>query len=324
MSLPAATIKGVRNARITLESGFTSVRVVGAAGFGDVALRDAINAGDVIGPRLVVAGPPIGMTGGHCSDSNLLPAEFDYKGDGVADGPWAARAMVRRNLKYGVDMIKTCSTGGVLSKGTKVGASQYTLEELTALVDEAHIHGLKVASHAHGTEGILNAIKAGVDSIEHASFIDDEGIKLAKRKGTTLVMDIYVTDFILSEGAAAGMLEESLEKERQVGQRQRDNFRIAHDAGVNIVYGTDAAVYPHGQNARQFAIMVEYGMTPWEAIRAATIKAAELLGTDADVGAITPGRYADLIAVKGDLLEDVSVLESIPFVMKGGEIVKSP
>lgn len=324
VSIPDAAIKGVKNAKITLEAGFTSARVVGAPGYGDVALRNAIDSGDVIGPRLVVAGPPVGMTGGHCSDGNLLPSEYDYTGEGVADGPWAARAMVRRNLKYGVDMIKTCSTGGVLSKGTKVGASQYTLEELEALVDEAHIHGLKVASHAHGTEGILNAIKAGVDSVEHASFIDEEGIRLAKRNGTTLVMDIYVTDFILSEGAAAGMLEESLEKERLVGQRQRDNFREAHQAGVNIVFGTDAAVYPHGQNARQFAIMVQYGMTSWEALQAATIKASALLGTDANTGTLETGKYADIIAVEGDVLDDVSLLESIPFVMKGGAVIKAP
>lgn len=322
VSLPRAVTLGVRNAIRTLEAGFTSARVVGSPGFGDTALRDAIDAGDVIGPRLTVAGPAIGITGGHCSDNSLLPPKYKYEGEGVADGPWAVRAQVRYNIKFGVDLIKTCSTGGVMSKGTKVGAPQYTLDELEALVNEAHSHGLKVASHAHGTEGILNAIKAGVDSVEHASFIDGEGIRLAKRNGTTLVMDIYVTDYILSEGAAAGILPESIEKERAVGQMQRDNFRKAHEAGVNIVFGTDASIFPHGDNAKQFAIMVEYGMTPWEAIRSATINAAVLLGTDADVGSFDTGKYADLIAVPANPLEDVSALENVSFVMKGGVVIK--
>ncbi|MEP5726331.1 MAG: amidohydrolase family protein, partial [Erythrobacter sp.] len=243
-----AAITGVVNARTTLMAGFTTVRNVGAGSYGDVALRDAINEGDISGPRLFVSGPPIGITGGHCSDNNLLPPEYEASGDNVADGPWAARAAVRKNRKFGVDLIKTCSTGGVLSKGTKVGAPQYTVEELTALVEEAHSHGLKVASHAHGSEGIINALKAGVDTIEHASFIDDEGIKLARENGAYLSMDIYVTEFILGEGEAAGILPESLEKERRVGQTQRDNFKKAHEAGVKMVLGTDAGVYPHGDN----------------------------------------------------------------------------
>jgi len=321
-SLPRATVTGVKNARITLLAGFTSVRVLGAPGFGDVALRDGINAGDVIGPRLLVAGPAIGITGGHCAGTNLLPPEYTGPEDGVADGPWAVRTAVRRNLKYGADLIKTCSSGGVLSRGDKVGVSQYTLEELTAMADEAHSRGLKIASHAHGAEGIRNAILAGIDSIEHASLIDDKGIHLAKQHNTTLVMDIYVTGFILSEGAAAGMLPESLDKERTVGQVQRDNFRKAHKAGINIVFGTDAGVYPHGRNAQQFAVMVEYGMTPMEAVQSATIKAAELLGTDASVGSVAVGKFADLIAVRGDPIENIRELENIPFVMKGGVIVK--
>ena len=210
-------ILGVVHAETTLRAGFTTVRNVGAGSFGDVALRDAINDGDIPGPRLLVSGPPIGITGGHCSDNNLLPPEYDITGEGVADGPWAARAAVRRNIKYGADLIKTCSTGGVLSKGTKVGAPQYTVEELTALVDEAHSRGLKVASHAHGAEGIINALIAGADTIEHASFIDDEGIRLSIENGAALSMDIYVTEYILGEGASAGILEESLEKERRTG-----------------------------------------------------------------------------------------------------------
>ncbi len=311
---------GVVNARRTVEAGFTTVRNVGSGGFGDVALRDAIDAGEIAGPRIVAAGPALGITGGHC-DLNLLPPEFDASSPGVADGPWAVRARVRQNIKYGAEVIKFCATGGVLSKGTRIGATQYTAEEMSAIVDEAHALGYKVAAHAHGTEGIKRAIQAGVDSIEHASLIDDEGMDLARQHGTALVMDVYVTDFILSEGAAAGILAESLEKERQVGQAQRESFRRAHEAGVRLVFGTDAGVYPHGDNARQFAVMVEHGMTPAEAIRAATSHAAELLGVAERVGSITSGRLADLIAVPGNPLDDIGVLEEVEFVMKGGEVV---
>ncbi|GMN02131.1 amidohydrolase family protein [Erythrobacter sp. MTPC3] len=319
----AATITGVVNAKTTLMAGFTTVRNVGAGSFGDVALRDAINEGDIPGPRMLVSGPPIGITGGHCSDNNLLPPEYEASGENVADGPWAARSAVRKNRKYGVDLIKTCSTGGVLSKGTKVGAPQYTVEELTALTEEAHSHGLKVASHAHGSEGIVNALKAGVDTVEHASFIDDEGIRLAKESGAYLSMDIYVTEFILGEGEAAGILPESLEKERLVGQTQRDNFRKAHDAGVKMVMGTDAGVYPHGDNARQLSRMVQFGMTSAEAVRAATLNAADALGLSGTVGIIAPQASADIVAVDGNPLADISTLETVTFVMKRGEVFKS-
>ncbi|WP_234035692.1 Xaa-Pro dipeptidase [Erythrobacter insulae] len=318
-----ATITGVVNAKTTLMAGFTTVRNVGAGSFGDVALRDAINEGDIPGPRMFVSGPPIGITGGHCSDNNLLPPEYEAVGENVADGPWAARAAVRKNRKFGVDVIKTCSTGGVLSKGTKVGAPQYTIEELTALTEEAHSHGLKVASHAHGSEGIVNALKAGVDTIEHASFIDDEGIRLAKETGAYLSMDIYVTEFILGEGEKAGILPESLDKERMTGKTQRDNFRKAHEAGVKMVLGTDAGVYPHGDNARQLSRMVRFGMTSAEALRAATSNAADALGQTGMVGIIAPKASADIIAVNGNPLADISLLENVSFVMKQGAVHKS-
>ncbi|QUL37822.1 amidohydrolase family protein [Erythrobacter sp. JK5] len=318
-----AVITGVVNAERTLMAGFTTVRNVGAGSFGDVDLRDAIAEGDIVGPRMFVSGPPIGITGGHCSDNNLLPPEYEASGENVADGPWAARAAVRKNRKFGVDLIKTCSTGGVLSKGTKVGAPQYTVEELTALVEEAHSHGLRVASHAHGAEGIVNALKAGVDTIEHASFIDDEGIRLARESGAYLNMDIYVTEFILGEGEAAGILPESLEKERVVGQTQRDNFRKAHRAGAKMSFGTDAGVYPHGQNARQLSRMVQFGMTSAEALRAATLNSADALGQKGTLGVIAAGASADIIAVNGNPLADVALLENVQFVMKAGEIFKN-
>ncbi|MEM7353037.1 MAG: amidohydrolase family protein, partial [Acidobacteriota bacterium] len=270
---------------------------------------------------LRVAGPSLGITGGHC-DNNLLPSSYKDRAGGVADGPWAVRAKVREVIKYGADVIKFCATGGVLSKGTDVGKQQYSFEEMRALIEEAHQRGRKVAAHAHGTEGIKSAIRAGVDSVEHASLIDDEGIRLAKEHGTVLVMDVYVSTFILSEGAEMGILPESLEKERQVGQVQRDNFRKAHAAGVKMAFGSDAAVYPHGDNAKQFAYMVEYGMTPMEAIQAATVHAAELIDWPDDVGSLAPGHYADLIAVAGDPLTDVTVLENVALVMQGGRIVK--
>ncbi len=323
VSAARTAIYGVVGAKATLMAGFTTVRNVGAAHYADIALRDAIDAGEIIGPRMKVSGPSLGMTGGHC-DSNLLPPRFQHRSQGVADGPWAVRAKVRENIKYGVDLIKFCATGGVLSKGTEVGAVQYTLEEMEALVDEAHAHGRKVAAHAHGTEGIKRAFLAGVDSVEHVSLIDAEGLRLARKAGTALVMDIYVDDYIIAQGEHVGILEESLDKSRQVASNMRENMRRAHESGANVVFGTDSGVYPHGDNAIQFGYMVRYGMSPLDAIRAATVKAAALLGMEGDVGAIAPGYFADLIAVDGNPLDDVTLLQNVRVVIKGGKVIKSP
>lgn len=313
---------GVMHARKTLLAGFTTVRNVGTNGYETVALRDAINDGEVPGPRMFVAGPPVGIVGGHCSDNNLLPWGFKSVGTGVATGPWEMRAKVRQNIKYGVDLIKTCSTGGVFSKGTAVGAPQGTVEELRAIVDEAHMRGLKVAAHAHGTVGIKNAIEAGVDTIEHASFLDDEAIRMAKRAGVYLSMDIYNTEFTLAEGERLGVRQEAIDKERSLSVEQRDSFRRAVQAGANVVFGSDSAVYPHGDNGKQFARMVEFGMTPLQAIQAATSLAAEALGKTGQLGCVQVGCVADFVAVSGDPLEGISLLESVPFVMKDGRVFK--
>src|SRR5215813_13770628 len=319
-SAPRHAVTGVKNARLTLRAGFTAIRNVGAGDFTDVAVRDGVNAGQIEGPRMLVSGPPLGITGGHC-DNNLLPSEFHFRDDGVADGPWAARAKVREVIKYGADVIMICASGGVLSKGDLPGTPQYTLEEMKAIAEEAHKLGRKVAAHAHGTLSIKDAIRAGIDSIEHSSLIDDEGIALAKQHGTYLVFDIYNDDFILQEGAKAGMLPESIEKEKKIGRQQRENFRRAFQAGAKIAYGTDSGVYPHGDNARQFAKMVEFGMKPLDAIQAATIHAADLLGWADKVGQIEVGHYADVIAVSGDPLANIRELESMKFVMKSGVVM---
>ena len=321
VSLPRSAIYGVKNAHKTLLAGYTTVRNVGAAGFVDVALRDAINAGDVPGPRMFVSGPSLGVTGGHC-DNNLLPFEYAATSEGIADGPWAVRAAVRRNIKYGADMIKFCATGGVLSKGTKVGVQQYSQEEMNALVTEAKLRGLSTAAHAHGTEGIKAAIRAGVTTVEHASFLDKEAISLAKKYGTYFSMDIYVTEYILGEGEKAGILKESLDKERTVGARQRESFKQAVEAGVKMIFGSDAGVYPHGDNAKQLSRMVEFGMSPMQALQAATINSANALGKSQLFGSLAKGKYADIIAVKGNPLQDISILENVDVVIKQGKVVK--
>jgi imidazolonepropionase-like amidohydrolase len=322
ISFPRAALTGAKNARLTLEAGFTTVRNVGAGGFTDVALRDAINAGDVPGPRMQVSGPALGITGGHC-DENLLAPEFNYHAGGVADGIPAVMAKVRENVKYGVDVIKFCASGGVFSKGDLPGSEQYSPAEMATLITEAHRLGRKVAAHAHGTLAIIDATNAGVDSIEHGSLIDAAGIAAMKQHGTYLVADIYNDDFILGQGRQYGFTDEMLAKERMVGQRQREGFRQAVEAGVKIAFGTDAGVYPHGGNAKQFAYMVKFGLTPMQAIQAATVNAADLLGWSDRVGSIEPGRFADLIAVQGDPTRDVTLLEHVKFVMKGGQVVKN-
>jgi imidazolonepropionase-like amidohydrolase len=323
VSVPRQTITGVMNARVTLEAGFTTVRNLGSGAYADAALRDGIDAEEIDGPRMLVSGPALGITGGHC-DSSLLAPEYKHTSLGVADGPWAARAKVRENVKYGSDVIKICASGGVMSKGDQPGTPQYTPEEMKAIVEEAHKLGRKVAAHAHGAQSIREAIEAGVDSVEHCSFIDDEGIRLAKQHGAFLVFDIYNDDFILAEGAKTGLLPENIEKERQVGQLQRENFQRAHRGGVRMAFGTDAGVYPHGDNARQFAYMVRYGMSSLDAIRTATLNAAELLGWSDRVGSLEPGLFADIVAVPGNPLDDVTALEKVRFVMKGGKVVRRP
>ena len=321
VSTPRAAITGVVNAKKTLMAGFTTVRNLGAPGFADVDLMRAIDDGQIDGPRMLPAGRSIGITGGHC-DNNLLPYDYKKTSGGVADGPWAVRAKVRENNKYGAKVIKYCGTGGVLSKGTKIGAQQFSFEEMKAIVDEAHLLGLKVAVHAHGEDGINTAIRAGVDSVEHSSIISDDGIAAAKKAGTYLSMDIYVSDYILSEGEAAGILEESLAKERVVGKKQRERFQAAAKAGVNLAYGTDAGVYPHGQNGRQFKYMTDWGLTPMQAIQTSTINNARLFGLEDTIGSITAGKSADIIAVSGNPLENIRELEDVDFVMARGKVVK--
>ena len=317
-----ATIYGVKNAKNTLLAGFTTVRNVGAGHFADVALRDAIKQGVVIGPTMLVSGPSLSISGGH-GDNNLLPFSSDNHSHkhNIVDNPWDARKAVRINRKYGADLIKFTATGGVMSKNTDVNAKQFTYDEMKALVDEAHSHGMKVAAHAHGLKGIKVAIMAGVDSIEHSSYIDKDTIQLAIDKGTYLSMDIYVSDYILGEGSKKGILEESLAKERKVGKLQRENFKAANSMGANMVFGTDAGIYPHGDNAKQFKYMVQWGMTPLEAIQAATINTAELFGIN-KVGELKTGYKADIIGVKGNPLDDISILEKVIFVMKDGELIK--
>ncbi len=322
LSLPRETLIGAKNARITLLAGFTTVRNVGAREFSDVALRDAINAGDVPGPRMLVSGPPLSITGGHC-DNNMLPFEYHATSDGVADGIAAVQHKVRENIKYGSDLIKVCATGGVLSLGDNPQHSQFTLEEMKAIVADAHRLGRKVAAHAHGAEGIRWAAEAGVDSIEHGSYIDDAGIAAMKEHGTYLVPTLYLGDWMIDNAGLTRLPPPLLAKAQEVIPAARKNIARAFAGGVKVAFGTDAAVYPHGLNAHEFAVMVKLGLTPLQAIQAGTLNAADLLGWSGKVGTLEPGAWADIIAVDGDPIKDVTTLERVKFVMKGGEVVKN-
>ncbi len=309
-------------ARRTLEAGFTTVRDVGAAEFIDVALRNAINRGDVPGPRMLVATLAVGSTGGHNDLSGFSPyLRFDNF-SGVADGPAEIRKLIRLEVKNGADWIKVMATGGVLSEEESVGGPQYSQEELDAVVSEAAMWGKKVAAHAHGTEGIKRAARAGVASIEHGGLIDEEGVQLLKQKGIYLVPDIYTDEYILAEADHLGLPPKMIEKEKELRKHQLVNWKRAIAAGVKLAFGTDAGVYPHGQNAHQFKSLLELGLTPAQVIRMATASAADLIGWSDRVGTLTPGHYADLIAVDGDPLTDVTELERVRFVMKGGVVVK--
>ena len=314
----------VGNARAMLDAGFTTVRNVGSGNRNDVGLKQAIDNGYAVGPRIVPAGYALGATGGHC-DSTFLPPSLEKprKEEGIGDGPEELRHQVRRQRKFGAEVIKICATGGVFSRNTEPGQQQLSEAEMRAIADEAHQWGVRVAAHAHGAAGINAAIRAGIDTIEHASLADDESIRLAvaRKQPVWFGMDIYNTEYTQAEGRKNGTLEDNLRKDREIAQAQRDNFRKAHRAGVRMVFASDAGVMPHGQVGKQFRTMVQYGMTPLQAIQAATRNAAEALGR-ADVGLLAPGRYGDIVAVTGDPTRDVTLLERPDAVIKGGQLVK--
>jgi len=322
ISTAREALHGARNARRTLEAGFTTVRNVGAKDYADIALRDAINDGDVLGPRMVASGPALGITGGHC-DENLLPFAFHLQGGGVADGIETVQHKVREVIKYGADVIKICATGGVLSKGDDPNASQYTLEEMKAIVADAHRLGRKVAAHAHGAEGVRWASEAGVDSVEHGHLMDDAAIATLKKNGTYLVPTLFLTEYMLAHLEHSDVPEYSRQKMRFIAEAAQQNVKKAFAAGVKVAFGTDAAVYPHGLNAGEFHVYVKLGMTPLAAIQTATINAADLLGWTKQVGTLEPGKWADVVAVDGDPTKDVAILEHVKFVMKGGTVYKN-
>lgn len=319
MTPAKAAILGVENAKVTLEAGITSVRNVGASDFADVALRDEINLEHIPGPHMQVSGPALGITGGHCDD-DLLPYEYHKTAEGVADGIAAVQQKVRQNIKYGADLIKICATGGVLSKGDDPQASQYTREELMAIVQDAHRLGRKVAAHAHGAQGILWATEAGVDSIEHGSYIDDAGIAAMKARGTYLVPTAYLIDWNREAGHLNPLYDQKM---MEVSSVEKRTAKKAIAAGVKVAMGTDAAVYPHGLNAREINVYVnQFGMSPLAGIQTATINAADLMGWSDRAGSLEPGKWADIIAFEGDPLLDVHVLQHTKFVMKAGLVYK--
>jgi imidazolonepropionase-like amidohydrolase len=322
ISAPRAALIGAKNARLTLLAGFTTVRNVGAEGYSDVALRDAINAGDVMGPRMQVSGPPLGITGGHC-DSSLLPFEFHYSAEGVADGREAVMHRVREVIKYGADVIKFCASGGVFSKGDNPLLEQYSPEEMKVLVEESHRLGRKVATHAHSAISIKDAVRAGVDSIEHGIFLDDEGIALMKEHNTFLVPTSYPLFWFEEHAPQMHLPPWVMEKSAIIIPAAKKNMAKAFRAGVRVALGTDAGVYPHGLNGGEFWSMVELGLTPTQALQSGTANAAELMGWSDRIGAIREGMLADMVAVKGDPLRDIRLLQHVQFVMKDGVIYKN-
>src|SRR5215467_9806135 len=317
VSTPRAALIGAKNARLTLLAGFTSVRNVGAEGYADVALRDAIDAGDVIGPRMQVSGPPLGITGGHC-DNNLLAPEFHYSAEGVADGVEAVMHRVREVVKYGADVIKFCASGGVFSKGDNPKLEQYSPAEMQALITEAHRLGRKVATHAHSAIAIKDAVRSSVDSIEHGIFLDDEGIQLMKEHKTFLVPTSYPLFWFEEHAPQMHFPPWVTEKAAIIIPAAKENMTKAFHSGVRVALGTDAGVYPHGENGGEFWSMVTLGLTPVQALQAGTINAAELMGWSERIGSITKGKFADIVAVKGNPLADIRTLEHVQFVMKDG------
>ncbi|MGB7404084.1 MAG: amidohydrolase family protein [Pacificimonas sp.] len=313
-------IVGATNAEAMLRAGFTTVRNLGASDYNAVAIKQAVEEGWVEGPRIVPAGHSLGATGGHC-DATYFPPSFEAKSPAIGDGPQQLRQRVREQRKNGAEVIKVCATGGVFSRNTEPGQQQLSEDELRAVAEEARMWGLKSAAHAHGAAGIKAAIRAGIDTIEHASLVDEDGIRLARDRGTYFAMDIFNTEYTQAEGAKNGVAEDNLRKDREIAQIQRDNFRRAHEAGVQMVFASDAGVMPHDMAGGQFRIMVDYGMTPLEAIQAATVTAAEALGQGDDIGRIAVGYFADMIAVDGDPLAEITELEDVDAVVKGGQLI---